>query len=122
MSLYFSYMANRIPEHLRATRAVMNLSGHAATWFRCTGVNPGTITWEQLSYKLCQAFRPANFDQRAHVRLEQCTQMTSVAAYTTAFRYRLLECNDVSDQEAIQRHISGLKPDPCNWVRMHMGG
>ena len=33
MSLYFSYMGNRIPEHLRATRAVMNLSGHAATCF-----------------------------------------------------------------------------------------
>ena len=86
MTLYFSYMGHRIPEHLRATRAVMNFSSHAATWFRCTGVNPGTITWEQVSYKLCQAFRPADFDQRARDLLEQCTQMTSVEAYTTAFR------------------------------------
>ena len=46
MSLYFLYMGNHIPEHLCATRAVMNLGGHAATWFRCTGVDPGTITWE----------------------------------------------------------------------------
>ena len=65
MSLYFSYMGNRILEHLRATRAVMNLSGHAATWFWCTGVNPGTITWEKLAYELCHAFRPADFDQWA---------------------------------------------------------
>ena len=86
MTLYFSYMGHRIPEYLRATRAVMNLSGHAATWFRCTGVNPGTITWEQLSCKLRQAFRPADFDQRACNRLEQCTQTTSVEAYTTVFR------------------------------------
>ena len=86
MTLYFSYMGHRIPEHLRATRAVMNLSGHAATWFRCTGVDPGTITWEQLSFELRQAFRPADFDQRARDRLEQCTQTTSVEAYTTAFR------------------------------------
>ena len=86
MSLYFSYMGHRIPEHLHATTAVMNLSGHAATWFRCTAVNPGTLTWEQLSFKLRQAFRPADFDQRAHDRLEQCTQMTSVEAYTTDFR------------------------------------
>ena len=78
-------MGNRIPKYLHATRAVMNLIGHAATWFRCTGVNPGTITWEQLSYKLCQAFYPADFDQRAQDRLKQCTQTTSVEAYTTAF-------------------------------------
>ena len=86
MSLYFLCMDNRIPEHLRATRVVMNLSRHAATWFRCTGVDPGTITWEQLSFKLHQAFHPADFDQRACDRLEQCTQTTSVEAYTTAFR------------------------------------
>ena len=86
MSLYFLYMGNHTLEHLHAMRAVMNLSGHATTWFRCTGVDPGTITWEQLSYKLCQAFRPADFDQRACNRLEQCTQTTSVEAYTTAFR------------------------------------
>ena len=56
-------MGNRILEHLHATRVMMNLSGHAAIWFRCTGVDPGTITWEQLSYKLCQAFCTADFDQ-----------------------------------------------------------
>ena len=55
---------------LCATRAVMNLSGHATTWFRCTGVNPGTITWEQLSYELRRAFRSADFDQWARDRLE----------------------------------------------------
>ena len=62
MSLYFLYMGNRIPEHLRAMRAVVNLSGHAATWFWCTGVSPGTITWDQLAYKLRRAFHPADFD------------------------------------------------------------
>ena len=85
MSLYFSYMGNHIPEHLRASRAVMNLSGHAATWFRCTDIDPGTITWEQLAYELCGAFRPADFDQHARNQLEQCTQTTSIEAYTTAF-------------------------------------
>ena len=79
-------MGNCIPEHIRAMRAVMNLSGHAATWLRCTGVDPGTITWEQLSIKLHHAFRPADFDQQAWDRLEQCTQTTSVEAYTMAFR------------------------------------
>ena len=78
-------MGHRIPEHLCAMRAVLNLSGHAATWFRCTEVDPGTITWDQLSFELHRAFRPADFDQRAQDRLEKCTQTTSVEAYTTAF-------------------------------------
>ena len=86
MSLYFSYMGNHIPEHLCATRVVMNLSGHAAKWFRCTGVAPGTITWEQLAYELRRAFHPADFDQWARDRLNGCTQTTSIEAYTMAFR------------------------------------
>ena len=85
MTLYFSYMSHRIPEHLRVTRVVMNLSGHAATWFRCTGVDPGTITWEELSFELRQAFRPADFDQQACDRREECTQTTSIEAYTMVF-------------------------------------
>ena len=72
-------------EHLRAMRVVINLSGHAVTWFRCTGVDPGTITWEQLSFELRQAFCPADFDQRACDQLEQCTQVISIVAYTNAF-------------------------------------
>ena len=77
-------MGYHIPEHLHAM--VMNLSSHAATWFRCTGVDPGTITWDQVSFELCRAFHPADFDQRAQERLEQCMQTTRVEAYTTAFR------------------------------------
>ena len=79
-------MGNHILEHLHAMRVVMNLSDHAATWFWCTGVDPGTITWEQLSYELRQAFCPADFDQQVLDRLEKCTQMTGIEAYTTAFR------------------------------------
>ena len=26
----------------------MNLAGNAANWFRCTGVDPAMITWQQL--------------------------------------------------------------------------
>ena len=67
------------------------------------------------------AFQPADFAQRARDWLEQCVQMGSVEAYTTAFHTRLLECTDVDDSEAVQRFISGLKIEPCNWVRMMIG-
>ena len=99
----------------------MNLAGNAANWFRCTGVDPAMITWQQLVNEMRVAFRPADFAQWARDRLEQCVQTGSVEAYTTAFHTRLLECTDVDDSEAVRRYISGLKTEPRNWVRMMIG-
>ena len=70
ISLYFSYMCSCILEHLHAMQVEMNLSSNAATWFRCTGVDPGTITWDQVAIDLCRAFCLADFDQRVRDRLE----------------------------------------------------
>ena len=39
--------------------------------------------------------------------------------YTVAFRARLLECSDVSDAEALDRYVSGLKPMTRDWVLIH---
>ena len=114
-------MGTRIPAHLQATRAVMNLTGNAANWFHCTGVDPAMITWQLLVNEMCVAVRPADFAQWARDQLEQCMQMGSVEAYTTAFHTRLLECTDVNDSEAVQCFISGLKTEPYNWVRMMIG-
>ena len=114
-------MGTRVPAHLHATHAVMNLTGNAANWFHCTGVDPAMITWQQLVNEMRVAFRPADFAQRARDRLEQCVQMGSVESYTTAFRTRLLECTDIDDSEAVRCFISGLKTEPRNWVRMMIG-
>ena len=67
------------------------------------------------------AFQPADFAQWARDWLEQCVQMGSVEAYTTAFRTRLLECTDVDDSEAVRCFISRLKIEPRNWVHMMIG-
>ena len=39
--------------------------------------------------------------------------------YTAAFCARLLECSDVSDAEALDRYVSGLKPTTRDWVLIH---
>ena len=39
--------------------------------------------------------------------------------YTTSFRQRLLECTDVSDAEALDRFIAGLKLATRSWVKIH---
>ena len=114
-------MGTRVSAHLQATRAIMNLTGNAANWFRFTGVDPAMITWQQLVNEMRVAFRPANFAQRARHRLKQCVLTGSMEAYTTAFRTRLLECTDVDDIEAVQRFISGFKMEPRNWVCMMIG-
>ena len=43
----------------------------------------------------------------------------SVVDYTAAFRARLLECSDVSDAEALDQHVFGLKPTTQDWVLIH---
>ena len=99
----------------------MNLNGNAANWFRCTGMDPAMIMWQQLVNELRVAFCPADFAQCTRDRLQQYVQMGSVESYTMVFCTRLLECTDVNDSEAVQRFISGLKMEPRNWVRMMIG-
>ena len=99
----------------------MNLTGNAANWFRCTGMDPAMIMWQQLVNEMRVAFCLADFAQRARDRLEQCVQTGSVEAYTTAFITRLLECTDIDNSEAVRHFISGLKTEPCNWVCMMIG-
>ena len=36
--------------------------------------------------------------------------------YAVAFRARLLECSDISNAEALDRYVSGLKPTTQDWV------
>ena len=45
--------------------------------------------------------------------------MGSVLDYTAAFRARLLECTDVSDAEALDRYVAGLKQGTRDWVLIH---
>ena len=94
-------MGTRVPAHLQATHAVMNLTGNAANWFCCTGMDPAMITWQQLVNEMRVVFCPADFAQWARDWLEQCVQTGSMESYTTAFRTRLLECTDANDSEAV---------------------
>ena len=45
--------------------------------------------------------------------------MGSIVDYTAAFHARLLECNEVSNAEALDRYISSLKPTTQDWVLIH---
>ena len=45
--------------------------------------------------------------------------MGSAVDCTAAFRARLLECSNVSDAEALDWYVSGLKPITRDWVLIH---
>ena len=66
-----------------------------------------------------QTFKPVDNEYRARDRLHQCQQTGSVIDDTAAFRARLLECSNVSDVEALDRYVAGLKPTTQDWVLIH---
>ena len=64
-------------------------------------------------------FKPVDNDYWARERLRQCQQTGSVIDYTAAFRARLLECGNISDTEALDHYVAGLKPITRDWVLIH---
>ena len=45
--------------------------------------------------------------------------MGSIVDYMAAFRARLLDCSNVSDADALDRYVAGLKPTTWDWVLIH---
>ena len=66
-----------------------------------------------------QTFKPVDNEYQARDRLRQYQQTGSVIDYTAAFRARLLECSNVSDVEALDHYVAGLKPTMREWVLIH---
>ena len=66
-----------------------------------------------------QTFKPVDNEYRVRDRLRKCQQTGSVIDYTAAFRARLLEYSDVSDAEAPDCYVAGLKPTMRDWVLIH---
>ena len=64
-------------------------------------------------------FKPVSHEYRARDRLRQCSQTGSVLDYTAAFRACLLECTNVSDAEALDHYMGGLKQGTRDWVLIH---
>ena len=45
--------------------------------------------------------------------------MGSVVEYTAPSHAKLLECSDISDAEALDLYVTGLKPTTRDWVLIH---
>jgi hypothetical protein len=56
-----------------------------------------------------EQFRPIDHARRARDQLANCTQTGSVYGYVHTFRRLLIQCEDVSEAESLDRFQRGLK-------------
>jgi hypothetical protein len=98
-------------ETTRAAYAVSYLKDNAALWWRSVsnGAGDATKEWRALKTELIAQFKPTNANKLARDRLANLKQTTSVQAYSFAFRAIVLEINDISNSEKLDRFIRGLK-------------
>ncbi|KAA8495185.1 Transposon Ty3-I Gag-Pol polyprotein [Porphyridium purpureum] len=80
-------------------------------WFLVNQRREAPLTWAEFEAAVQAQFLPADHARRARDRLARLEQKGSVAAYASSFRDVLLQCSDVSEAEALDRFVRGLKKD-----------
>ncbi|KAG1322416.1 hypothetical protein G6F62_010257 [Rhizopus arrhizus] len=97
--------------------AITLLRGRAQKWWnQLSQKKAESTTWERFKIDLEYAFKPSYSEQSARDKLASIKQMTSVSEYADAFQDILLDLPRVSDDEALDRFVRGLKDD----VRIHV--
>lgn len=106
-----------LPANQWVPYAVNLLRGQAQTWWNRLCVNyTEPTTWEAFKEKLNSEFKPAYSLKSARDRLANCRQETTVTDYVEKFQDILLELPEVTDDEAMDRFVRGLKES----VRIHV--
>ena len=72
------------------------------------------ISCNQFKAGMKHTFKPVDHEHCAHDKMRVCSQTGSMIDYTAAFCFRLLECMDVSDAEALSKYVDGLKQGTKN--------
>ncbi|KAG1177351.1 hypothetical protein G6F36_010832 [Rhizopus arrhizus] len=90
--------------------AVTLLKGRSQKWWNhLIQKQEEPQTWEQFKQGLEYAFKPTYSEQNARDRLANIRQTSSVSEYVDEFQDILLDLPRVSDDEALDRFIRGLK-------------
>ncbi|KAG0975536.1 hypothetical protein G6F57_011275 [Rhizopus arrhizus] len=108
---------NNVPQERRLPYAITLLRGRAQKWWnQLVQRNETLTTWERFKLLLDFAFKPAYSEQAARDKLANSKQVTSVVDYVDNFQDILLDLPRISDDEALDRFVRGLKND----VRIHV--
>ncbi|KAG1137250.1 hypothetical protein G6F37_013570 [Rhizopus arrhizus] len=85
-------------------------------WNQLSQKNEESTTWEKFKVDLEYTFKPSYSEHAARDRLASVKQTRLVAEYVDEFQDILLDLPRVSDDEALDRFVRGLKDD----VRIHV--
>lgn len=110
MELYFA--AATIDDPRRVPFAAAMLTDHAAVWWRSVCLDPEDpiTTWAEFKRRLLFNFQHVDAEKTARRRLRFLKQRTSVASYFTDFTRAILEIPRITDDEKMDRFLTGLKP------------
>lgn len=100
--------------------AITLLRGQADIWWRrleASGEAKKLRTWESFTEAVNKEFRPIRATQLARDRLAELKQTGSVEEHVREFRPLQLLIPGMTDEEALDRFVRGLKPHIRNEVR-----
>ncbi|KAG1449980.1 hypothetical protein G6F57_016503 [Rhizopus arrhizus] len=108
---------NNVPHDRRLLYAITLLRGRAQKWWNQLEMKKeAPKTWETFKMMLEYAFKPSYSEQAARDKLANSKQVASVIDYVDTFQDILLDLPRISDDEALDRFVRGLKDD----VRIHV--
>lgn len=67
------------------------------------------VSWDDFKLQLKDRFCPVDQNRRSRDVLHSMVQTGTVSAYIAAFQRVLMQCTDVSEAEALDKFIRGLK-------------
>jgi hypothetical protein len=102
-------LANISSDHAVAFAASLLRDNAKAWWRSLSSQNKIPANYEDFETLLQTAFRPSDSVRSARNQLASLQQNGSVQAYVVRFRDLLLEIPDVSEAEALDRFIRGLR-------------
>ena len=124
---YFDAMGGGFPEQERVAFAIALLRGSALHWWRtrhsAMANNPATAanqlnTWATFSAAITADFQPINNARVAREKLATIRQERSVQDYVSRFRAIMIQVEDLTEAEARDRFMRGLKLEPRREVEL----
>lgn len=101
--------------------AVQLLKDHAAKWWRATCLHDPRVykEWGALTSQLRRQYTSPNAATHARTKLSQLRQIRSVAEYVRSFQFLIVDVPNMAVEEALEKFLSGLKPQVQTHVRLH---
>jgi hypothetical protein len=108
MEQYFK-LCNVTDSNYQANYGSSCLKDNASVWWRNYIKKTQVEDWESFKKAIIAQFKPVNASKIARDKLAKLRQTKSVQDYVYAFRATILEIEDISESETLDRFIRGLK-------------